>query len=149
MPASSASSSGRRQVDGVTVSGLTMARWEQVQAEIRQLALLRGLRFVAVAILAPFGVSAVGRESPGRDLSFFVFGLTLLLLALAELSSMLQSGLQVRLRQDLEKSHPELRPQGTPGRWSRALSFTSGPGFSTALYALMGGAFLAGGFTLP
>ena len=127
-----------------SVSALVLARWQELQQEIRQLALQRGLRFVAVAILAPFGVTAMDKDTPGKEISFLAFGLTLLLLAVAELASLAESGMHVRQRRDLEKAHPELAPQGKPGRFARTLAFVSGPGFSTALYALMGGAFLAG-----
>lgn len=126
------------------MSALALARWQDLQQEIRQLALQRGLRFVAVAILAPFGVGAMDEDTPGQRLSFLAFGLTLLLLAVAEMASLAESGLHVRARQDLERQHPELAPKGKPGRFARLLAFVSGPGFSTALYALMGAAFLAG-----
>lgn len=128
-----------------SVSALTLARWQELQQELRQLSLQRGLRFVAVAVLAPFGVTATDKDAPGRELSMWAFGLALLLLALAELASLAESGVHARQRMELEKSHPELAPKGDAGRWARTLAFVSGPGFSTALYALMGGAFLAGG----
>lgn len=137
-----------RVAHAVAVAGvpqLALARWQDLQHEIRQLALQRGLRFVAVAILAPFGINAMDRRTAGVRLSYWAFGLTLLLLAFAELASLAQSGLHVREREALEKEHPELAPKGKRGRWARLLDFVSGPGFSTALYALMGGAFLVGG----
>lgn len=128
----------------MTLSAVALARWQDLQQEIRQLALQRGLRFIAVAILAPFGVNAMDKDTPGREVSFVAFGLTLLLLAIAELASLAESGMHIRRRKDLEEAHPELAPSGKPGRLARTLAFASGPGFSTALYALMGGAFLVG-----
>jgi hypothetical protein len=128
-----------------SVSAVTLARWQELQASMRELSLQRGLRFIAVAVLAPFGVTATDKEAPGRELSLWAFGLTLLFLALAELASLAESGMHAKQRDELEKAHPELAPKGDAGRLSRLLALASGPGFSTALYALMGGAFLAGG----
>ena len=145
-PLHAAFEAGATEVQSMSsVSPLTLARWQDLQHAMRQLALQRGLRFVAVAVLAPFGITAVDEEAPGKELSFLAFGLTLLLLALAELASLAESGLHARNRNDIEKAHPELSPKDKPGRLARTLAFVSGPGFSTALYALMGGAFLAGG----
>lgn len=133
------------------VSAVDLARWTDVQQEIRSLALQRGLRFVAVAVLAPFGVSGVAREEDGSGpaMSALVFGIALLFLAIAELASMAQSALRVRERSDLEKAHPSLAPRGKPSRLARAFAFVSGPGFSTALYALLGAAFIVGGSLMP
>lgn len=128
-----------------SVSALTLARWQELQASMRELSLQRGLRFIAVAVLAPFGVTATDKDAPGREISLWAFGRTLLFLALAELASLAESGMHAKMRDQLEKAHPELSPQGHAGRASRLLALASGPGFSTALYALMGGAFLAGG----
>jgi hypothetical protein len=127
-----------------TVSALALAHWEDVQSELRTLSMQRGLRFIAVAVLVPFGLTAVGEEQPGPDLSSVVFGVTLLFLAIGELASMAQTGLRLRQRNDLEKAHPELAVKGKPARWAHALGFVSGPGFSAALYALLGAAFLVG-----
>lgn len=140
-------------VDGVAVPGpvsaVDLARWTDLQHEIRGLAMQRGLRFIAVAILAPFGVSGISREERvGPSLSTVVFGVTLILLAVAELVSMVQSGLRAAERRDLEKQHPALAPRGKPSRLARMFAFVSGPGFSTALYALLGAAFVVGG-SLP
>ena len=128
-----------------TVSPLVLAHWEDVQAELRNLALQRGLRFIAVAVLVPFGITAVGKEAPGPDLSSVVFGITLLFLAIGELAALGQSGLYVRQRKELEKAHPALVVPGKPAKLARGLEFVSGPGFSSALYALLGPAFLLGG----
>ena len=127
------------------VSALDLAKWTDVQHEIRSLALQRGLRFIAVAVLAPFGVSGLAREQDGGGaLSSVVFGVALLFLAVAELASMAQAALRVRERSDLEKAHPALAPKGKPSRLARAFAVVSGPGFSTALYALLGAAFVVG-----
>ena len=131
------------------VAALALAHWQDVQAELRTLSLQRGLRFIAVAVLVPFGVTAVGEETPGPNLSSFVFGITLLFLAIGELASMAQSGLRLRQRADLEKAHPGLAVKGKPARWAHALGFVSGPGFSAALYALMGAAFIITGSLAP
>ena len=132
------------------ISATDLALWQDANAEIRSLAQQRALRFVAVAVLAPFGVSGIGREGDGSGpgLSSVVFGITLLLLAVAELAAMGQSGLWIRRRSELEKTHPALAPRGKHGRLARGLAFVSGPGFSTALYALLGAAFIVGG-SLP
>ncbi|MHB1262758.1 MAG: hypothetical protein ACYC2H_13705 [Thermoplasmatota archaeon] len=130
------------------VGTVALAKWQDVQAELRNLALQRGLRFIAVAVLVPFGVSGVERERVGPNLSAVVFGVALLFLALAELASMLQTGLRMAQRRDLEKADPALATKGKPGRTARYLAFLSGPGSSTALYALLGAAFVVGG-SLP
>lgn len=130
------------------VGALALAHWQDVQSELRTLSLQRGLRFIAVAILVPFGITAVGKESPGPDLSSLVFGITLIFLAMSEFAAMAQSGLRLRQQADLEKAHPGLKVNGKPARWAHALGFVSGPGFSAALYALLGAAFLIGG-SLP
>ncbi|MEK6975785.1 MAG: hypothetical protein AABY18_05535 [Candidatus Thermoplasmatota archaeon] len=127
------------------VSSVALARWEDVQAELRNLTLQRGLRFIAVAVLVPFGVSGVEKERAGPNLSAVVFGVTLLFLAVAEVASMVQSGLRMAQRRDLEKADPILATKGRPGRLARALGFLSGPGASAALYALLGAAFILGG----
>lgn len=128
-----------------SVSPLTLARWQDLQASMRELSMQRGLRFIAVAVLAPFGVIATDNDASDGELSLWAFGLTLLFLALAELASLAESAMHARQRESLEKAHPELAPRGAAGRLSRLLAIASGPGFSTALYALLGGAFLAGG----
>ncbi len=127
------------------VSALHLARWQDVQAELRNLALQRGLRFIAVAVLVPFGVSVVSKERAGPDLSALVFGVALIFLAIAELASMVQAGLRMAQRRDLEKADPALATSGTPGRLALALAFASGPGSSAALYAILGAAFFVGG----
>jgi hypothetical protein len=139
-----------RPVSPGPVGGTDLALWQDVNAEIRSLAQQRGLRFVAVAVLAPFGVSGIGREEDGSGpgVGSVVFGVTLLFLAIAELASMAQSALWMRRRADLEERHPALRQDSKPGRLARLLAFVSGPGFSTALYALLGAAFIVGG-SLP
>ena len=93
--------------------------------------LLTGLASAATLFIVAVGLS-------------LVFGVTLLFLAIGELASMVQSGLLLRQRKDLEKRHPELELKGKPARLAHALSFVSGPGFSAALYALLGAAFLFG-----
>lgn len=130
-----------------TVGALALAHWQDVNAEIRSLSLQRGLRFIAAAVLAPFGVAGIGREGDGSGpgLSSIAFGVALLFLAVAELASMAQSALWLKRRQELEDGHPGLSSEGKPGRLARALAFASGPGFSTALYALLGAAFIVGG----
>lgn len=140
-----------RDCPGMQVSAVDLARWVEVNQEIRGLALQRGLRFVAVAVLAPFGVSGIARKEDGSGpgLSALVFGIALLFLAIAELASMAQSALRVAERLDLEKAHPRLAPKGKPGRFARTFAFFSGPGFSTALYALLGAAFIVGGSLKP
>ena len=133
-----------------SVDALALAKWIDVQQEIRSLSLQRGLRFIAVAVLAPFGVSGIRRadDDGGPAVSSVVFGVALLFLALAELTSMVQSGLQMAERARLEKEHRALAPRHPPGRLARALTRISGPGFSTALYAVLGAAFIVGG-SLP
>ena len=117
-----------------------LARWTDLQQEIRHLALQRALRFVAASILAPFGAANVG-SAAGR-ISTWAFAGALLLLALAEVSAIAESGLRQKERQRLEHEYPELAPHTKPGRWARLLGFVSGPPFSTALYCLLGGAIV-------
>lgn len=127
-----------------SVTTLDLAKWQDVQGELRNLALQRGLRFIAVAVLVPFGVSGGERETTGPDLSAVVFGVTLIFLAVAELASMAQTGLRMAQRRELEKADPVLATKGKPGRTARSLAFLSGPGSSAALYALLGAAFIVG-----
>lgn len=127
------------------MAAVDLAKWHDVQHELRNLDLLRGLRFIAVAVLAPFGVSGFERERAGPDLSTLVFGVTLLFLAISEVASMAQAGLSMAQRAEFEKAHPALATKGKPGRLARGLTFIAGPGFSTALYALLGAAFIVGG----
>ncbi|MFA5943257.1 MAG: hypothetical protein WC876_02195 [Candidatus Thermoplasmatota archaeon] len=127
------------------VGAVDLAKWQEVQQDIRHLTLQRGLRFVAAAVLAPFGVSAVaeGGDVSGPGLPTIAFGLALLLLAFGELTSIAVSGLLARERQAMEKAHTALAPKGKPGRRARWLTIVSGPGLSTALYALLGAAFIS------
>lgn len=127
------------------ITAVDVAKWQEVQEDIRQLALQRSLRFVAAAVLAPFGVSGVGSEaeSTGPGLTTLSFGIALLMLAAGELMSIGVSTLLVRQRRAMEHDHPGLAPKGKPGRLARALTIVSGPGLSTALYALLGSAFIA------
>lgn len=126
------------------VSTVDLAMWQDVQDDLRHLTLQRSLRFVAAAILAPFGVSGVKREAEGLTLGVpaLAFGIALLLLAIAEMASLVQSGLLAKVRESMEKDHPALKPRGKKGRFARGLTLASGPGFSTALYALLGAAFV-------
>lgn len=130
-----------------SVDVVALAKWQEVQEDIRQLALQRGLRFVAAAVLAPFGVAGVGREADasGPGLSTVAFGVALLLLAVGELASIGVSTLLSKQRRAMEEEWPALAPRGKPGRLARLLTIVSGPGLSTALYALLGAAFIAGG----
>jgi hypothetical protein len=127
------------------VGVVDLAKWQEVQEDIRNLTLQRSLRFVAAAVLAPFGVSEVGRRADGSGpgLPTLAFGMALLLLAVGELTSIAVSGLLAKQRQAMEKDHPALAPKGKPGRLARLLTVVSGPGLSTALYALLGAAFIA------
>lgn len=124
------------------VESVVLMRWQDLQSEIRHLALQRGLRFVAAAILAPFGAANVGRGGDGSTphVSGLAFGMALFLLAVAEMAAIAESGLHVHERKQLEKRHPALAPDTKPNRVARALAFLSGPAFSTALYALLGAA---------
>jgi hypothetical protein len=126
------------------VSAVDLAKWQEVQEDLRNLTLQRSLRFVAAAVLAPFGVSGVGRDADGTGpgLPTIAFGLALLLLAMGELTSIAVSGLLSKQRQAMEKDHPTLAPRGKPGRLARLLTVVSGPGLSTALYFLLGFAFI-------
>lgn len=126
------------------VGAVALAKWQDVQQELRHLTLQRGLRFIAAAVLAPFGVSSIGRDqgSAGPALSSWAFGLALLLLALAELASMVESALHARERAEMERRHTALKPKGKPGRLARLVTLVSGPGFSATLYALLGAAFI-------
>jgi hypothetical protein len=127
------------------VGAVDLAKWQEVQEDLRNLTLQRSLRFVAAAVLAPFGVSEVGRRADGAGpgLPTIAFGLALLLLAVGEMTSIAVSGLLSKQRQAMEKDHPALAPKGKPGRLARMLTIVSGPGLSTALYALLGAAFIA------
>jgi hypothetical protein len=127
------------------VGAVDLAKWQEVQEDIRNLTLQRSLRFVAAAVLAPFGVSEVGRRADGSGpgLPTLAFGMALLLLAVGELTSIAVSGLLAKQRHAMEKDHPALAPKGKPGRLARLLTVVSGPGLSTALYALLGAAFIA------
>ena len=126
------------------VGALDLARWQDLQQEIRHLTLQRGMRFVAAAVLAPFGLSGVGNDADrsGPAVSALAFGIALLVLAVAELATMIEAGIHVKERQVMEKTHPALAPKGKRGRFARLLTVASGPGFSTILYALLGGVFL-------
>ncbi|MHB8633445.1 MAG: hypothetical protein ACYDBQ_05675 [Thermoplasmatota archaeon] len=118
-------------------------RWQDLQAEIRHVAMQRGLRFVAASILAPFGAANVGKGSNSGVISAWAFAVALLLLAMAEVAAIVQTGLHQRERTRLEKENPALAPRGKPGRGARFLGILSGPAFSTALYALLAGAIIA------
>lgn len=126
------------------IDAVDLAKWQEVQEDLRQLTLQRSMRFVAAAVLAPFGVSGVGRDgdASGPGLPTLAFGIALLLLALGELMSIGVSALLAKQRQAMERGHPVLAPKGKPGRLARALTIVSGPGLSTALYALLGSAFV-------
>lgn len=121
-----------------------LVRWKDLQAEIRHVALQRGLRFVAACILAPFGATHVGEDAEAGGVSAWAFAAALLLLAIAELAAIVQTGLHTKERSKLEKDNPALAPHGKPSRQARLLGFISGPAFSTALYALLAGAIIAG-----
>ena len=126
------------------VDPVTLAKWQEVQEDIRHLALQRSMRFVAAAVLAPFGVADLNRESDaaGPGVSSLAFGVALLFLAVGELTSIGVSGLLARQRKAMEEEWPALAPTGKPGRVARLLTIVSGPGLSTSLYALLGAAFL-------
>jgi len=127
------------------ISAVDLAKWQEVQEDMRQLTLQRSMRFVAAAVLAPFGVSGVGRDADASapGLPALAFGIALLLLAAGELMSIGVSALLAKQRQAMESEHRVLAPKGKPGRLARALTILSGPGLSTALYALLGSAFIA------
>jgi hypothetical protein len=124
------------------VSPLVIARWEDLQAEIRNLSVQRGLRFVAASVLAPFGAANVGNAQPGPHVPALAFGVALFLLAVAEMAAIAESRLHVKARKQLEKEYPALAPEGDSTKMSRLLSHVSGPAYSTALYALLGAAVI-------
>jgi len=124
------------------VDALTLAKWQDLQSEIRHLTMQRGLRFVAAAILAPFGAANVGKSAAEGGVSSWAFGSALFLLALAEMAALVQTGLHERERARMEKAHPALAPHGKPNKGARLLGLFSGPGFSTALYALLAGGII-------
>ncbi len=126
-----------------SVDPAALVRWQDLQAEIRHVALQRGLRFVAACILAPFGATNVGKDPEAGGISAWAFAAALLLLAVAEMAAILQAGLHQKERTRLEKDNPTLAPHGKPSRQARLLGFVSGPAFSTALYALLAGGIIA------
>lgn len=122
-------------------SARVLAQWSQLHADMRALANQRALRFVAAAILAPFGAADMGRT--GRGLSAWAFAAALLLLAVAEMAAIAQAALLQKQRTEFEETHPALAPHSKPGRRARILGWVSGPAFSTALYALLGAGVVA------
>lgn len=122
---------------------VALARWQDVQAEIRHVATQRGLRFVAAAFLAPFGAANVGKDAASGGVSSWAFAVALLLLAVTEVAAIVQTSLHQRERTRLEKENPVLAPHDKPSRQARLLGFVSGPAFSTSLYALLAGAIIA------
>lgn len=125
------------------VSAVDLARWQDAQEEIRHLTLQRGVRFIAAAVLAPFGISGVGHSGDkGGNVSPIAFGVALLLLALAELASLVETNLLSQNRKAMERAHPVLAPKGQRGRAARMLELASGPGFATLLYFVLGVGFI-------
>ncbi|MEA3136737.1 MAG: hypothetical protein QOJ26_860 [Thermoplasmata archaeon] len=132
--------------DGHPVTPVVLAQWKDLQDGIRHLGIQRGLRFVAACILAPFGASDLQDkgDGSGAHVTGFAFGIALFLLAIAELAAIGESSLLAKMRMKMEKHHPALAPHDEPSRWARVLSIVSGPGFSTALYAILGAAVVVG-----
>lgn len=126
-----------------TVDTAAVVRWQDLQAEIRHVGIQRGLRFVAACILAPFGAANVGNGRDAGGVAAWTFAVALLLLAVAEVAAIVQTGFHQRERKRLEKDNPALAPHGKPGRKARILGIFSGPAISTSLYALLAGAIIA------
>src|ERR1051326_2784304 len=121
------------------VDAVALARWQDLQAEIRHLGLQRALRFVAAAVLAPFGAANLGGgDGHASRVSGLAFGVALFLLAVAELAAIAQASLHGKERKEMEKRYPALAPKDEPSRLARWLAFVPGPAFSPALYALLG-----------